>query len=78
MCIAMLGRVVSLEPEGARVQIDERICRATTLLVPDVAVNDHVLVAGGLVIARLSPEEAEIRRLMFDQLSALARETLSS
>ena len=71
MCVSSIGRVVALEPEGAQVQIGDRTRRIVTLLVPDLAIGDHVLVAGGLAVARLSPEEAEIRKQLLDQLRPL-------
>lgn len=68
MCMSLLGRVVALDPEGALVQIGERTRRVATLLVPDVAIGDDVLVTGGLVFARLTPEEADFRRRMFERM----------
>ena len=72
MCMALIGEVIALEPEGALVQIGERTRQVATLVVPDVVVGDHVLVTGGLIVARLSPEEARLRRRMFDELLGLA------
>jgi hydrogenase maturation factor len=68
MCMALLGRIVALEPEGAVVDIRGRRWPVETLLVPDVSIGDDVLVTSGLIVARLSPEEAEMRRQMFDHL----------
>lgn len=70
MCMSLLGRVVALDPEGARVQIGAQTRRLVTLLVPDVVVGDHVLVAGGLIVARLTAEEAEMRQAMLDEILA--------
>lgn len=72
--MSLLGKVLALEPEGVRVQIGEQTRRLVTLLVPDVAIGDHVLVAGGLIVARLSPEEAEMRQDLLDEMRALAGE----
>lgn len=72
MCLARLGRVVALEPGGALVRIGERTWPVATLLVPEILVGDEVLVTAGLIVARLSPEEARQRRQMFEELSKLA------
>ena len=68
MCVALLGRVVALEPDVALVDIRGRTWPVETLLVPDVSIGDDVLVTSGLIVARLLPEEAEVRRQMFDHL----------
>ncbi len=47
----------SIRP-GATVDLEGRVRRASTLLLPDVAVGDHVLVAAGTVIRRLDASEA--------------------
>lgn len=75
MCLTVIGRVVALEPDGARVKVGDRFRQVPTLLVPDVAVGDDVLLSGSFIVARLSPEEAAERRQLFDQLLALAKDS---
>lgn len=58
MCISAPGRVVAVDETGASVDLDGRIRRASTLLLPDLAVGDHVFVAAGTVIRRLDESEA--------------------
>lgn len=58
MCLTMPGRVIALDHDGARIRCGDDEYRATTLLLPDVAVGDHVLVQAGMIVERLTPEEA--------------------
>jgi len=58
MCMASPGRVLAVDPDGATVDLDGRTRRASTLLLPDVAAGDQVLVAAGTLIRRLDPAEA--------------------
>ena len=68
MCVAIPGQVIAVEAEGARILIAGRERRAETLLVPEVAPGDYVIVAGGLIIARLSEDEALTRLSLFADL----------
>ncbi len=68
MCVAQPGRIVTLDAGEAVVETGGKTCRVAALLLPDLAVGDDVLVSGGLIIARLSPDEAAARRLLFDQV----------
>jgi acetyltransferase-like isoleucine patch superfamily enzyme len=59
------GEVVALEGSEAVVRTDGRFLRATTLVLPDTAIGDQVLVAAGSIVHRLEPLQAEeIRRLV--------------
>jgi len=58
MCIASPGRVLAVDESGATVELDGRVRRASTLLLPDVVAGDQVLVAAGTVIRRLDTAEA--------------------
>ena len=70
MCISSPGRVLAVDDTAATIDLDGRVRRASTLLLPDVAVGDHVLVAAGTVIRRLDATEmAELVELL-----ALARD----
>lgn len=68
MCLTMPGRVVALNADGARIRCGEEEYRATTLLVPGIAVGDYVLVQAGMILERLTPEEAAVIAEMIDQL----------
>jgi len=55
MCIDFAARVVSRNGDSAEVDRQGRIIRASTFLVPDIAVGDWVYVAAGTIIQRLDP-----------------------
>lgn len=70
MCIGFPGTVVSVDDSGATVETDGQLRRASTLIVPDVAVGDQVIVAAGTIVERLDPAEAEaIRRTLLDAIA---------
>ncbi|HET7169246.1 MAG TPA: HypC/HybG/HupF family hydrogenase formation chaperone [Candidatus Limnocylindrales bacterium] len=65
MCLTYPGLVLSVGDGEAVVRTEGRQRRATTLVVPDVAVGDWVIVAAGSIVTRLDPAEAaEIRGLI--------------
>lgn len=65
MCIEDPGRVVAIDDLGAIVDTAGRRRRASTLLLPDIAVGDWVTVAAGTIVDRLRPEEAaEIQTIL--------------
>ncbi|HEU4672045.1 MAG TPA: HypC/HybG/HupF family hydrogenase formation chaperone [Candidatus Limnocylindrales bacterium] len=58
MCTPFPGRVTAVDAEGATVETDGTVRRATTLVVPDVRPGDWVLVASGAILRRLEPDDA--------------------
>ena len=58
MCMASPARVLAVDESGATIDIDGRVRRASTVLLPDAAAGDDVLVAAGTLIRRLEPAEA--------------------
>lgn len=71
MCIAVPGTIVSVDGQTALVSWGERRQTVSTLLLPDVAPGEHVIVTGGMIIERLDPGEAAARRQAFDEMLAL-------
>lgn len=70
MCLGFPGQVVGLDPAGAVVDVEGHRRRASTLLVPEVAVGDWVYVTAGTIVERLDPAEAEaIRRTLRDAMA---------
>ena len=59
MCLAVPMRIVSIK--GDRAIAESRGVQSTvnTYLVPDVEINDWVIIHAGFVIERLDTEEAE-------------------
>jgi hydrogenase assembly chaperone HypC/HupF len=65
MCIAFPGLVVGVDTRGAVVETDGRRRRASTLLLPDIAIGDWVTVVAGTVVERLAPDQAaEIQMIL--------------
>ncbi|HXX60104.1 MAG TPA: HypC/HybG/HupF family hydrogenase formation chaperone [Candidatus Sulfotelmatobacter sp.] len=58
MCVTWPARVVALDAQGATVDQDGRQRRASTVIVPDIAVGDWALVGMGTILERLEPEMA--------------------
>ena len=58
MCLDFAARVTSVDGEVATVDSDGRRRRASTLMVPDIAVGDWVFIALGTIIERVDPAAA--------------------
>ena len=58
MCLTAPARVTAVGPEGATVLLGGRERRASTLVVPEVAVGDWVIVAAGTILERIDPLQA--------------------
>ncbi len=70
MCLGFPGRVVDVDAAGALVDVEGRRRRASTLLVPDVAVGDWVYVTAGTIVDRIDPAEAAaIRATLLDAVA---------
>lgn len=65
MCLAIPGKVLSLDGDIARVSINGVICEAGLALAEEIAVDDFVIVHAGFILQKLSTEEAE------EELSAI-------
>jgi hydrogenase expression/formation protein HypC len=71
MCLSLPGEVVSLNGPGAEVQTlgVRRWCNA--LMFPELRVGDRVLVHAGLIVQRLTGEEAREIEAAFAELGVL-------
>lgn len=54
----MPGQVIRLDATGAIVERDGRRWHAGTMVVPDIGVGEWVVVTAGLIVERLTSEEA--------------------
>lgn len=72
MCLGFPGRVTALDAAGATIDTEGRQRRASTLLMPGLAIGDWVFVAAGTVLERLEPDEAA--RIRATLLEAIALE----
>ena len=74
MCVAMPGRVLSVDNGIARVDFDGNIIEARADLT-EVVAGDRVLVHAGLIIQKLSATEAEEMEAIFADLREILGET---
>lgn len=58
MCLTAPARVLAVDESGATVLLAGRPRRASTLVVPDVAVGDWVIVGAGTILERMNDDEA--------------------
>ena len=58
MCLTAPARVVSVDAAGATVLLGGHERRASTLVVPEVAAGDWVIVAAGTILERIDPLQA--------------------
>ncbi|HJP88748.1 MAG TPA: HypC/HybG/HupF family hydrogenase formation chaperone [Candidatus Limnocylindrales bacterium] len=58
MCISYPGRVLVIDGADAIVETNGRHRRASTLLIPDAAAGDWVIVGAGSILRRIDPAEA--------------------
>ena len=75
MCVAMPGRVISVNEKIARVDFDGNIIEARADLT-SVKVGDRVLVHAGLIIQKLSATEAEEMDAIFADLKEIMGDRL--
>ncbi len=67
MCLGYPAQVVAVDDAGATVDDGTRRRRASTLVMPDVAAGEWVLVTTGAIVARLDADEAaEIRAMLVE------------
>ena len=59
MCLAIPGKVVSLDGDTAQVSINGVLTEAGLAISDSVQVGDYVIVHAGFVLQKLSTEEAE-------------------
>jgi hydrogenase expression/formation protein HypC len=58
MCLAVPGKLLTINDTLAEVDIDGTRVTADISLVPDAAVGDYVIVHAGMAIERYSEEDA--------------------
>lgn len=59
MCLAIPGRIVSIDGNTAQLDYNGVTGEADISLVPDVVVGDYVLVHAGFAIEEVETEDAE-------------------
>ncbi|MBU3128803.1 HypC/HybG/HupF family hydrogenase formation chaperone [Clostridium tagluense] len=68
MCLAVPGKILSLEGNKGIVEIGNIKIEVFMHLVPEVAVNEYVLVHAGCAIQKVDEEEAKITLDIFKEL----------
>jgi len=59
MCLAIPMKVIEIEGEIAKAEVDGVVRQARLDLLPEVVVGDYVLIHAGLAIARVDAQAAE-------------------
>jgi len=59
MCLAIPGKVISIEGNTAMVDYGGVRKKASLLVLPDVKVGDMIMVHAGFAIAKVSEQEAQ-------------------
>ncbi|MBC8450992.1 HypC/HybG/HupF family hydrogenase formation chaperone [bacterium] len=72
MCLAVPGRIMSIEIDIAKVDFGGVSQEANLTLVPEAKVGDYVLVHAGFAIQRLDEAEAEETLRLFQELAEAA------
>lgn len=68
MCLAIPGKVLSLEGTTAVVDYGDGTTRRADVSLVDVAVGDYVIVHAGFAIQTVDPHEAEETLHLFRQM----------
>ena len=69
MCLAVPGKIIEIEGDTARVDFGGVTREANVTLVPEAAVDSHVLVHAGFAIQVLNEAEAEETLSLFRELA---------
>jgi hydrogenase assembly chaperone HypC/HupF len=75
VCIAIPARVVSVDADGAEVEMRGRRRRVSTILQPDLRPGESVLISNGMIVERLSEDEAAERDEIFAAMLEAIDET---
>jgi hydrogenase expression/formation protein HypC len=79
MCVVLPGKVLEINGDMAIVDTNHQIRRASTVIVPETAVGDWVVVGSGAVLRILDPDEAaEIVALLDQALDQPAMQPVSA
>lgn len=70
MCLAVPGQIVELKPGEALVDFQGNRMSVSTVMTPEVQINDWVLVHAGFAITTLPEEEARETWTYLKQLQA--------
>lgn len=72
MCLAVPGRVLSIEGDYAQVDFGGARKKVCVSLLPDLETDEYVIVHTGYAIEKMKPEEAEKTLELFREMAELA------
>ncbi|MFW9979155.1 MAG: HypC/HybG/HupF family hydrogenase formation chaperone [Candidatus Thorarchaeota archaeon] len=72
MCLAVPGLVLSIDGEFAEVDFGGVKRRVCVSLLPDLVVDEYVIVHTGYAIEKLNPEEAKKTLALFEEMASMA------
>jgi len=74
MCLAVAGKIVELDGENAIVDVRGNRVEAITAMVPDVKVEDYVLLHAGFAIAIIDEQEYLQHKRTMEELANYAQD----
>jgi len=74
MCLAIPMTIIKIEGDYAVAESKGVETSVNISLVPDIKLNDRVIIHAGFVIERLDPEEAEERDKIWDEYERMIEE----
>ncbi|GBE58430.1 hydrogenase isoenzymes formation protein HypC [bacterium BMS3Abin01] len=69
MCLAVPAKITEMENQIATVQVGGLSRQASTVLLPDAAVGDYVLIHAGFAISLIDEEQALETIRLFDEMT---------
>ncbi len=72
MCLAVPGLVLSIEDDFAEVDLGGVKRKVCVTLLPDLSVDEYVIVHTGYAIEKLKPEEAKKTLALFEEMASMA------
>ena len=74
MCLAIPMTIIKIEGDYAVAESKGVETSVNISLVPDIKLNDRVIIHAGFVIEKLDPEEAEERDKLWDEYERMIEE----
>ncbi len=74
MCLAVPMKVIKIDGDMAIAESKGVETKVNTSLVPDLKLNDMVIIHAGFIIEKLDPEEADIREKIWEEYEESIKE----
>ena len=72
MCLAVPMKIIEIEGDTALAEARGVIVKVNISLVPDVKVNDKVIIHAGFAIEKLDPEDARKTEELWDEYDKIS------